>query len=132
MTGKYVQRLLPFDEAPAESRMESVRWQPSPEAQAAVARLKAWLTDPRTGRMTAFAEEAVDAVKKAVAEGKNSYFHKAEDMLDTLALWNERVHGENIPVSLTPGERQSFHETVEELLDCLHEQMLGRDTSRDM
>lgn len=124
LTNKYVQKLLPFDEALAESYMESVQWRPSPEAQAALVRLEDLLSDPRTSRMTEFAEEAVDAVWKAVAEGRNSYVHKSEDMLETLFLWNERAHGEDIPRSLTAEERESFRETVPELLDCLNERVI--------
>jgi hypothetical protein len=126
MTITFTQRLLPFDEAPAESHMESVRWQPSSEALDALDRLENWLTDPRTHRMTAFAEEAIDAVRKAVAEGKNSYMLKAESTLETLAFWNERAHSEEIPRGLTATEREDFDDTVQELLDCLQERFAGR------
>jgi hypothetical protein len=124
MTGKkFTQRLLLFDEAPAESHLESVSREPTPEALAAITKLDDWLTDLHTGRVTEFAEEAIDAVRKAIEEGRNGYVHKAEDLLETLGLWNEKAHGDDIPSGLTAAERLDFQVMIEELLDLLDERV---------
>jgi hypothetical protein len=127
------QPLLPFDDPPAEepsaepppaTAVEVASYEPSPEALAALDRLEAWLTDPRTGKASPLGREALDAVEKALVDGRNSWLHAAEDALQGLAMRNGRTHGEDIPSGQRPGEGADFHETIEELLDDLHQRVV--------
>jgi len=119
------QPLLPFDDPPAESHAASIRYQPSQEAINAIERLKAWLTDPRTGKMTPLGEETLYALEKALVEGRNGWLLKAEDMLEVLAIRNGQAQGDDIPGSHPPGDRD-FQQTIEDLRDCLHERVVGK------
>jgi hypothetical protein len=61
----------------------------------AIARLEEWLTYPRTRKpVTELGEDELDAVRKALAEGKNGYSHRAVDLLEALAIRNGRNEGE--------------------------------------
>jgi hypothetical protein len=127
------QPLLPFDDPPADARPAAapntsvdVRiYQPSSEAMAALGQLEAWLTDPRTGRISStLGQECLYALRQALVEGRNGWLLQAEDTLQALAVRNGRDQGDDIPL----GPRLAgldFHETIEELLDALHERAVG-------
>lgn len=123
MPEKPTQKLLPFD-APAESHLEAVRYEPSDEARGAFERLEGWLKGPR-GPVTELAEETLRAVEKALIEGKNGWFHAAEDNLEALKLRNGKTEGDDI---LT-GEGD-FQQAVDDVLDCLHERFVERGRDR--
>jgi len=128
------QPLLPFDDTPAEapseslpqSHAETVRCPPSEEALAGLERLEAWLTDPRTGKASPLGQEALDALDKALVEGRNGWLLKAEDMLEALALRNGQHQGDDIPAGQQPGEGPDFQQAIEDLFDALHERVVGR------
>lgn len=122
MPDKPVQQLFDFDAA-AGPRAEAVRYKPSRVAVDALGRLESWLKDPRTGRMSSVAEEAVEAVRRALLEGKNGWWHKAEDELEALRLRNGPVRGDDVPAGVTGDGGPDFHEAVEDLLDCLRERL---------
>jgi len=128
------QPLLPFDdplaEMPAEppplSHAEGVRYQPSEEALTALERLQAWLTDPLTGKASPLGQEALDALDKALVEGRNGWLLKAEDTLEALAVRNGRHQGDDIPAGQQLGEGPDFQQTIEDVLDALQERVVGR------
>jgi hypothetical protein len=131
---KPTQQLLPFPDGPGtgpghEPPPPPAGYRPTPEARDAVARLEAWLTDPFSRRLTPAGEEALGAVKKALLEGKNSYWHRAESLLQALALRNEGTRGDDVPPG-PPPEGPDFLRTVEDLLDCLDERFAGRGPAR--
>jgi len=64
-------------------------------------------------------------IEKALLEGKNSYAHKAEDLLEILALRNGSMWGDDI--AREAKVRENFHETLDEVLDALHERFLKRE-----
>jgi hypothetical protein len=88
-----------------------------------------WLTDPRTGKMTPEGKDALMAVRKALVEGKNGWWHIAEDRLETLLLRNGRTHGDDIPAGVTV-EGGYFQRSVDDVLDCLHERLVSRGNAR--
>jgi hypothetical protein len=131
---KPTQQLLPFpDESRPQPRTRplasSAPYQPSEEALAAINRLEDWLLEPRTRKSTPLAEEVLFAVRKALLEGKNGYWHRAEDLLEALVLRNGRTQGEDIPPGPVP-EGEDFLATVQELLGCLHERLSGKGPVR--
>jgi hypothetical protein len=119
---KLTQRLFDFDNPSPPPTAARV----SEDTIAALKQFAAWLTDPRTGRpFTDLGEEALSAVGKALAEGKNGYVHRAEDLLEALALRNGRTSGDDI----APGpavEDGDFQATLEELLNALAERVTAR------
>jgi hypothetical protein len=119
MTDKPVQKLLPFD-APADLGPISaaLRHEPSADAVAAYDRLENWLLDARGRPLTELGEETLRAVGKELIEGKNGWWHKAEDNLEALKLRNGKTEGEDI----RSGEGD-FQQVVETVLDCLHERL---------
>jgi hypothetical protein len=123
---KLTQQLFDFDTPrPVESTPAppATRHQPDEETMSAIRQLEEWLTDPRTGKaVTDLGEEAMFAVRMALVEGKNGYVHRAEDLLEALALRNGRSSGDDI--ALGPAlEDGDFQATVEELLDALAERV---------
>lgn len=123
MPDKPTQKLLPFDQPPA-THAEGVRFQPSEDALEAFGQLKTWLCGPR-GPVTEVAGETLRAVEKALIEGKNGWFHTAEDGLEAMKLRNGRTEGDDIPPGPIP-EGRDFQQTVEDCLDAMHERMLTR------
>src|SRR5262245_13264177 len=126
------QQLIPFPEETVETTtpiLPSAGYRPSDEAAAAYDRLEAWLTGPR-GPVTELAEETLQAVARALLEGKNGYFHKAEDGLETLKLRNGKTDGEDIPAGIAAEQGDDFQADVEAVLDALHGQMLARGRVR--
>ncbi len=129
------QKPLPFDDPPAESpvvespptaSVDVESCDPAPEALAALDRLEAWLTDPRSGRMNYLGQEAMLALRRSLEEGRKGWIQAAEDALETLALRNGLWEGDDIPGGQHLAAGPDFQETVRELLDCLHGQTLGR------
>jgi hypothetical protein len=94
----------------------------SDEAVAAFERLEEWLTGPR-GPVTELAEETLRAAAKALLEGQNGYFHKAEDGLEALKLRNGKTEGDDIPDGLAVAKADDFQADVDAVLDALHERM---------
>lgn len=124
------QQLLPFDDPPETPRTDVVPYRPGADALAAVERLEGWFAGPDGGRMTDLAEDAILSVRKALVEGKNSYWHQAEDQLQALLLRNGRTEGDDIPAGTRALPGEDFHETVKALVDALHERFLARDGRR--
>jgi len=126
------QPFLPFYDLPADSpsapvsHTAAVSYKPSEEALAAIDRLRAWLTDPRTGRpRTDLAKETLHALNKALVEGHKGWLLAAEGTLEALALRNGRDRGDDIPTSQQL-KGPDCHRTIEDLLDALHERVVGR------
>src|SRR5271166_5940241 len=70
-------------QAPVPQR--AVRYEPSNEALAAFQRLETWLRDPRTGKpISDEAETTLHAVTRSLLEGRNGYWHVAENRLEAL------------------------------------------------
>lgn len=132
MPDKPTQKLLPFDDPPAESsHFRAGLYDPSEEALAAFERLEAWLIHPRTNRPeTELAEQTLRAVARALLEGKNGWFHAAEDYLETLKLRNGKTEGDDISAGIVPAQGDDFHADIETLLDLLHERLSSRDRPR--
>src|SRR4051794_10207627 len=128
MAAKPVQKLLPFGEPAAESHREghaeAVRYEPSEEAMQAIEHLRSWLTDPRTGRMTEAGGETMRAVEKALVEGRNAWWHAAEDGLEMLRVRNGKTDGDDIPKGL---KGEDFQQAVEDVLDALQDRWVGRE-----
>lgn len=91
-----------------------MRYQPSAEALAAIEELEGQLADPATGRWSDDAEETLFAVEQALGEGNNAYWHRAEDMLEALTSGEATAR-------MQPAEARALHQTVEQLLELLHE-----------
>jgi len=123
---KPTQKLFDFD-APAASHAEARRYEPSEEAVTAVERLKNWLWGAR-GPVTEIAEETLRAVEKTLIEGKKGWFHAAEDGLEAVKLRNGKTDGDDIPATVKAGE--DFQRDVEDVLDAMHEMMLGKGRGR--
>ena len=72
--------------------------------------------------MTSVGEETVLALKKALVEGKNAWWHAAEDGLEVLKLRD----GDDIAggAKVAAGD---FRQVIEELLNCLHGRLLERE-----
>ncbi len=131
------QQILPFDDLPARTppaaepppapAVDIRSYQPSSEALAALSRLEAWLADPRTGRITPLGQETLHALRQALVEGRNGWLHAAEDGLEVLAVRNGRPQGDDIPTGQLPGEGADFKQTIEDLLDALHERIVARE-----
>jgi len=90
MAEKLTQQHLPFSEKPTEPQAKSARPEPSEDTLGAIAMLETWLSDPRTGKMTAAGMEALEAVRKILVDGKNGWWHVAENRLENLAVRNGR------------------------------------------
>lgn len=118
------QQLLPFPDVPADASPPTLPTadQPTDKAVAAFARLEGWLVGPR-GAVTALAEETLRAVAMTLLEGKNGYFHAAEDGLEVLKLRNGKTDGDDIPVGIGGTDGDDFQGAVEVVLDCMYERM---------
>jgi len=106
MAEKLTQQDLPFSGTLSpESRDERHAEAHLPEAGKkeleAIAMLETWLTDPRTGKMTAEGKDALTAVRNVLVEGKNGWWHIAEDRLETLLVRNGSTHGDDISAGVT-------------------------------
>jgi hypothetical protein len=117
--------LLPFAEvkpvemAPPIPRRVSAHYQPSEAARAAFERLEGWLCDPATGKpVSAAAEETLYVLNRALLDGKNGYWHVAEDRLEALLA--------SPPSSVRPEDEMPFRHEVDDALECLHERLKER------
>jgi len=129
MAEKLTQQHLPFSETPTEPQAKPARPEPSEDALGAIAMLETWLSDPRTGRMTDLGRNALEAVRKALVEGKNGWWHVAENRLETLAIRNGRMQGDDIPAGVKV-EGGDFQQVIEDLLDRLHERLVSKGNER--
>jgi hypothetical protein len=94
------------------------------EPMTALDQFEDWLTDPRTGKpVTELADEALHAVRKTLADGKNCHAQKAEDMLEALALRNGWTSSEDIP---PVPDGPDLQQTIDDLLDLLTERVTAR------
>lgn len=100
---KFTQKLLPFGEEPA---VESAR----DKLHSALERMEGWLLDARGRPVDDRAEETLRCLTRALLEGKNGYWHAAEDRLQAMQA--------DPPGHVT--DHKAFAETLDELLDHLH------------
>ena len=113
MADKLTQRLIPFDEVIVETA--SPRRQPATEeAAAAFGRLEGWLLDVSGRPVTELAGQIHHAVRLALLEGKNGWFHAAEDLLTAAQACPDAA-------GVAPGDEREILKATDDLLDCLHE-----------
>ena len=62
-------------------------------------------------------------------EGRTSWLVKAEDMLEILGRRNGQAQGDDIPMGQQLAGRD-FQETIEDVLDALYQQVVGRGRGR--
>jgi hypothetical protein len=125
---------LPFDEVkpvemsppiPKQAQVQQrppLRYEPSDEAMAAFENVEAWLRDPRTRKpVSDAAEEALTALARSLLEGKNGWWHLAEERLEALVACPDLA-------AIKPTDEKQFRDAIEDALDDLHEQF--KTTSR--
>lgn len=112
---KPTQKLIPFGETPPPAQTKQYRYEPSDEALEAFERLEGWLREGRGRPVDAQAEETLRCLANALLEGKKGWHHAAEDRLKALQA--------DPPSCVGVADAKAFDQTVEDLLDCLHEIM---------
>jgi hypothetical protein len=122
---KPTQKLLPFDDAPvppappAPPAVKPHRYEPSDEALEAFEQLEDWQLDARGRPVDARAEETLRCLARALLDGKNGYWHAAEDRLQAMLA--------DPPLCVQAGDAKAFADTIDELLDHLHDSLsVGR------